>query len=250
MAVEEEPDAGIPEWVVTFGDMMSLLLTFFIMLVSMSEIKKEEQYMALVESMRKRFGHDMSMSAVVPGDAKPRNSSVMNIATMGRARRANTMRGGDKTKAPVGEHPRVQMIRPADQTHLSGAIFFDEFGSELTETHKRQLQIIAGEVGGKPQKIEVRGHSSRRPLPKNSQYRDHWHLAYDRAYKTMLFLLELGIEPKRIRLAVAGDHEPVYSGIDPVELAKNARVEVLLLNERAEDLDASSQAKEISFPDR
>ncbi|MCA9240906.1 MAG: flagellar motor protein MotB, partial [Planctomycetales bacterium] len=35
MAVEEEPPPGIPEWVVTFGDMMSLLLTFFIMLVSM-----------------------------------------------------------------------------------------------------------------------------------------------------------------------------------------------------------------------
>lgn len=250
MPVEEDQDAGIPEWVVTFGDMMSLLLTFFIMLVSMSEIKREEDYMALVESMRKRFGHDLSMEAIVPGDAKPRNSAIMNIATMGRARRANTMRGGDKTKAPVGEHPRVQMVRPADQAHLSGVIFFDEFGSQLSEESKRRLQSIAGEIGGKPQKIEVRGHSSRRPLPKNSQYRDHWHLAYDRAYKTMRFLLELGIEPQRIRLAVAGDHEPVYSGVDLLELAKNARVEVLLLNERAEDLDASAAAKNISFPDR
>ena len=45
MAVEQEDDGGgIPEWVVTFGDMMSLLLTFFIMLVSLSEIKEEETY--------------------------------------------------------------------------------------------------------------------------------------------------------------------------------------------------------------
>ena len=42
--VEEEEEVGIPEWVVTFGDMMSLLLTFFIMLVSLSEIKEEEKY--------------------------------------------------------------------------------------------------------------------------------------------------------------------------------------------------------------
>ena len=55
MAIEEEPEAGIPEWVVTFGDMMSLLLTFFIMLVSMSEIKEEERFQALVQSMRRQL---------------------------------------------------------------------------------------------------------------------------------------------------------------------------------------------------
>ena len=38
---EEESGGGIPEWVVTFGDMMSLLLTFFIMLVSLSEMKDD-----------------------------------------------------------------------------------------------------------------------------------------------------------------------------------------------------------------
>ena len=46
MAMDQEDDGGggIPEWVVTFGDMMSLLLTFFIMLVSLSEIKEEQKY--------------------------------------------------------------------------------------------------------------------------------------------------------------------------------------------------------------
>ena len=41
MAVEEDDAGGIPERVVSFGDLMSLLLTFFIMLVSLSEIKKD-----------------------------------------------------------------------------------------------------------------------------------------------------------------------------------------------------------------
>ena len=47
MAEEEDSGGGIPEWVVTFGDMMSLLLTFFIMLVSLSEIKQEEKFQAI-----------------------------------------------------------------------------------------------------------------------------------------------------------------------------------------------------------
>ena len=41
MAEPEDEAPGVPEWVVTYGDMMSLLLTFFIMLVSMSELKEE-----------------------------------------------------------------------------------------------------------------------------------------------------------------------------------------------------------------
>jgi flagellar motor protein MotB len=64
----------------------------------------------------------------------------------------------------------------------------------------------------------------------------------------MRYLVGLGIEPQRIRLAVAADHEPIYLGIDPVERAKNARVEVLLLNERVEDLEASSPSEAISIP--
>ena len=68
MAIEEEEDdPGIPEWVVTFGDMMSLLLTFFIMLVSMSELKEEERFQAMLESMRRQFGHDSAMAAAIPG---------------------------------------------------------------------------------------------------------------------------------------------------------------------------------------
>ena len=72
MAVEQEDDAGgIPEWVVTFGDMMSLLLTFFIMLVSLSEIKQEEIFQAMVESIQRKFGYEDARS-LSPGKFTPR----------------------------------------------------------------------------------------------------------------------------------------------------------------------------------
>ncbi|HID23354.1 MAG TPA: hypothetical protein EYP14_13280, partial [Planctomycetaceae bacterium] len=40
----DEDSGGVPEWVVTYGDMMSLLLTFFIMLVSLSEVVADKRY--------------------------------------------------------------------------------------------------------------------------------------------------------------------------------------------------------------
>ena len=55
---EDEGDAGgIPEWVVTFGDMMSLLLTFFIMLVSLSEVVADQKYRAILDALQQYLGY-------------------------------------------------------------------------------------------------------------------------------------------------------------------------------------------------
>ena len=122
MAIEPEESFGTPEWVVTFGDMMSLLLTFFIMLISLSEVKQEEKFQALVESFHRQFGHDSTISSTIPGNFKPRNSPLAKLATMGRARRFNIMKGGVKTPAPVGDHPTVRIVHPGSRT-ASGTSF-------------------------------------------------------------------------------------------------------------------------------
>ena len=240
--VEAEEEIGIPEWVVTFGDMMSLLMTFFVLLFSMSEVK-QEQSVAMLESMRKQFGHDSAMVSPVPGRAPPMNSGMKSVSSMGRARRANTMNGGDKVKAPVGDHPRVWAIRPSDDATLGGAVYFSDGESELTEDDKETLRTAAGVIGGKPQKIEIRGHTSSRPLPPDSPYKNHWQLSFARCVSTMDYLTELGINPKRIRIVAAADNEPVHIGADPLIAKENSRVEVQMLDELVEDLKGTEEEK-------
>ena len=240
---KEEKADGPAEWVVTFGDMMSLLLTFFIMLVSMSEIKEEQRYQALVESLRKRFGHESSPVSMMPGEAKPRNSPVEKMASMGRARRVDTMRGGDRVKAPVGKNPRVKTLRSANHNAVGGEVSFPEGEAVLDEEGKRVLRATAQEIGGKPQKIEIRGHTSARPLPKDSPFKSHWDLAYARCAQVMDYLTKLGINPKRIRVAVAGDKEPKHIGADPLLRKQNSRVEIFLLDETVGDLEGTQDER-------
>jgi len=237
--MEDDAGPGIPEWVVTFGDMMSLLLTFFIMLVSMSEIKQEEQFQALVDSMRRRFGHSSASASMAPGDKKPRNSKLANIATEGRAKRFNTMDGGDKVQAPVGDHPRVEIIRRSDDVTSGGTITFDEFSDKLTDEHRVRLRAVVEAIRGKSQRIEIRGHTTRRPLPRGSPYRDHLDLAYARTRAVMDFLVSEGIDEDRIRLTSAGGNEPVSSLPDPLEQKKNRRVDIFLLDQSPDRLDLS-----------
>ena len=162
-------------------------------------------------------------------------------------RMLDTLSGGDKVKAPVGDYARVQSIRQGEQTTLGGVVYFQEGTAELTEEHKRTLQQTAQVIGGKPQKIEIHGHTSTRPLPADSLYDDHWDLAYDRCRKVMQFLIKLGIDPKRIRIAQAADNEPVHSGVDPRLQAQNPRVEVFMLNELARERAGTPEERQQKF---
>ncbi|MAT72585.1 MAG: flagellar motor protein MotB [Planctomycetaceae bacterium] len=242
MAVEEEPDPGVPEWVVTFGDMMSLLLTFFIMLVSMSEIKEDEKYQATVESFREILGHDKTMASLIPGNSPSKRNSVMqeHVMMMGRAKRFDTHNGGQQVKSVVGDHQRVQIVRPGDDTTAGGVVYFGGNTVKLSEENRRDLDLIIEQIKGKPQKIEIRGHTSKAPIDPASGFRDHYDLAFARCREVRNYLIQQQISPERIRLGSAGDSEPIYTGVDAELLRRNARVQILMWDERVEDFSGSN----------
>jgi chemotaxis protein MotB len=249
MAVEEEEgEIGIPEWVVTFGDMMSLLLTFFIMLVSLSEIKEEEKYQALVQSVKAQFGYSASRVSIIPGSLKPRNSALANLATMGRARRHDIMKGGDKVQAPVGDYPRVMIVRPGTKTAVGTVIYFAEDSVQLGDEQRAILRQHVTVIEGKPQKIEIRGHTSPRPVSEDSNLRDNWDLSYERCRQTKQYLVDvMKIDPRRIRMSVAGPNEPVHIGTDAEQLKLNPRVEVYLLDEVVRDSVGTPEERQKRF---
>ncbi len=223
----DDEGGGIPEWVVTFGDMMSLLLTFFIMLVSLSEIKQEEKYQALLESIRRQFGFSSALLSMAPGEHKPRNSRLPNLASLGRALRANTMRGGDRVKAPQGENPRVQVVRYGERTTIGTVVYFRPGSAELDRKAQDKLKLLAPQLSGKPQRVEIRGHA----LPVASDDEDSWNLAYQRAKNVLEFLQQQGLEPYRVRISVAGRFEPSQMKEARKNPALHERVEVFLLDE-------------------
>ncbi len=245
--IEEEGGGGdIPEWVVTFGDMMSLLLTFFIMLVSLSEIKEKEKYQALVESVQRQFGYENSTASVMPGPSKPRNSPKQKLATEVRAKKKNTEQGGDKVESATGDHSRVVIIREGMRT-ADGTVIHFSFGSDqLSDAHRQALRTIGQKFLGKPQKIEIRGHTWKHPREGLGPDGDDFlSLAHQRAITTMSFLVnEMKIAPERIRISNAGPYEPVHIGTDPVKMNRNPRVEIFMLDEVAGDRIGTEQERQ------
>ncbi len=236
--MDDEPDEiGIPEWVVTFGDMMSLLLTFFIMLVSLSEIKEEESYQALVDSMQQQFGYQKTIDALTPGKVRPRSSEFAVLSTTGRAKLADTHSGGVPDKAPVGDNQKVRIIRPGQLTAVGGVVFFELGSDELSPAAEEALATAAGQLVGKPQRIEVRGHVSARFAARTRGTDEATWLSMRRAAVVRNALVEsYGLQPERFRLSSAEANEPMTlndAGGNPTgsEVDADGRVEVFLLDE-------------------
>jgi chemotaxis protein MotB len=248
---DEPAPIMIPEWVVTFGDMMSLLLTFFIMLVSMSEIKSEDKYKALVESMRDQFGYSTRRNGLAPVDVTPLTSEPSVIAaTAFHAENANKVKGHEPNKTPIGEEPLVRILRPGQATAVGSVVFFETASSELDAAAKKQLDVTASLLIGKPQKIEVRGHCNAEITARTAGTDTGMTLAFQRAMSVMQYLkYNHGIPAARFRISMAGDSEPI-AVVDDIYTRQNSRAEVFLLTETVDSPqgDASKKNVEAEMP--
>lgn len=242
--MEEDPPIGIPEWVVTFGDMMSLLLTFFIMLVSMSEMKQDKKFQAVAEAMKQQFGYELVPASTSPGDHRAQTSEFRVLSTVGRAKKKDTHKGGAPTKAPAGEDERVRIIRPGGNTAIGTVVFFDDGTVELSDDAQATLDEQVKLLSGKPQKIEIRGHTSQQLSSHGAVPLDSMDFAYRRCRSVMMYLTEKHkIPPERIRLSTAGAWEPMHLSSDAEKTRLNPRVEIFLLEETVDQLIGTVQER-------
>lgn len=197
----EDDDAppGVPEWVVTYGDMMSLLLTFFIMLVSMSEIVADQKYRAVLESMHSRLGFRTSMPAP-PGKHFPLNSVTKRASQMKMGSfTEDKARGGVRPESVEGDEKRVVTMPEGNGRRIGDALRFSNEAGELIASDLQALEHHAAALRGKPNKIEVRSWIS----DINDETRnDRVTTAFVRARSVRQQLIENGVEKERIRMAV------------------------------------------------
>jgi chemotaxis protein MotB len=162
------------------------------------------------------------------------------------------MQGGAKVQAPVGDNELVKMVRPGRKTGVGTVLYFQEEQIDLDDEQRSILRQQADLLHGKPQKLEIRGHTSVRPLAGEGRYRDNWDISYERCRQVMRFLVEdLGIDSHRLRISAAAANEPLYAGTDTAKLERNPRVEVYLLDEVVRETMGSEEEQDARFvPDK
>jgi len=227
--MQEDPPEGVPEWVVTYGDMMSLLLTFFIMLVSMSEVAADAKYRAVLDALQKYVGYRTS-PLTPPGKNFPLNALIAKIEHLGSFVDSNEINyGGIRAHAPPGNSLRVYRTREGDPLRIGNAITFEPNAITLSSQAEMEVRSIAGQLAGKPNKIEIRAHAR----PSESRSRENHDelvvLTYQRSRAVYKYLKQLDIATERMRLTAAADSQPLPQ-TDDFSAMQHDRVEVLSLS--------------------
>ncbi len=236
----KKPVPGVAAWVVTFGDMMALLLCFFILLQMFSELKRDHEYQRVITAIKEAFGYAGGVG-VLPIDDPPIRSIVQHFEEMAIKRFEDVNSSQSPTKSIEGRRMRVKKLREGVVFTIGGPSMFDEFSAQIKPSVYRELQKLSVLLAGRSNKIIVRGHTAAKYIPDSSPWNDLDELAFQRARHVKDVLVELGLQDRVFRLEAVGTREPVRSrALEPATAAKNRRVEIILTEQLVEEANTDA----------
>lgn len=259
---KKDKQNGAPKWMVTYSDMITLILVFFILLFSMSQIDLVK-FEAISESFRNRMVFDFSPSPV------PMENPTENTSDLESGKESNEFSTptqlpnvNDRDKEDTVEDEKedtlsnliedVEEFLDEEELHnvitanrtergvvlvMQESILFDSGEAVILETGEPFLKKIGKLLSEIPNNVKVEGHTDSVPMS-SYRYPSNWELSGARASSVIRYLLnEYSVDPARFSLAGFGETEPVKSNDSKGNRQKNRRVEIVILNEATGEQD-------------
>jgi chemotaxis protein MotB len=239
---KEHKQAGhnIGPWLLTYADMVTLMLGCFVMLASMSEpvTKESERYKQAVESIQRAFGLPGWFGNTTGSRTDISAEQLVQAVTAKAEELAATQ---SNEKGVPGRDPAVKSMYEGRIYKIGGAIHFDENSATLSDASISDLRKIVNQIRGLTLKVEVRGHCSKVPLPAASPYHDQTELSFARARAVNDWLADPtrgGIALNRLRIVACGATEPLRDpAYNRADWTLNDRVEIMLTEALVSDYE-------------
>lgn len=232
-ADDEEKTSGAPVWVVTFADLMSLLLVFFVMLLSFSEIDASK-YRSLSESLREAFGAQKVQDVFT--SSQPNQMLIAEQSGGTQSEILDQLRSIIPQAFP-GALPDEHDAR-GFLLRVPGSLLFETGRDELKEAMKVPLRQVAELIRQQDGlTLRVDGHTDDVPI-RNERFPSNWELSAGRALAVVHFLIdECGMAPSIVSAAAFADSRPITLNDTPANRELNRRVEFRFVHEKwgAED---------------
>lgn len=248
-----------PAWIVTFADLATLLLTFFILLLSFAEMDVEK-YRAMANSMAVAFGSDNVLAEGVGGSPLTMIESESVSLPEPRESQARVPEfideragGAAPTKVPGGVIDLAsRMIRELESEVASEALSVNYDENKVVIRFSEEATFRSGEAAIKPEMIPiiervvnvlsactgdvlVSGYTDDRPIS-SDRYRSNWDLSAARAVSVVHELvMNRQIPAERVVAAGRAETNPLVPNDSPENRALNRRVEIAIRNPECND---------------
>jgi chemotaxis protein MotB len=236
---KKKDDAGVKgDWIVTYSDMVTLLLCFFVALFDASEI--EPGQMAVLLSALANIG----MGAKAGGE----NLTVGKDAALGNKVNAlpATVRGNlldtalKKAVSAFSTEVKSKKITITTDERglvitLAGDALFAPASAKINIEETREMLIrVAGFLDAgdmKGRKFRIEGHTDSVPVDPAGPWESNWQLSGMRAIAVLNYLTAFGVDESRFQVAGFADTVPVAKNDTPEQRQYNRRVDIIVLDD-------------------
>ncbi|OPY79031.1 MAG: Motility protein B [Syntrophorhabdus sp. PtaU1.Bin153] len=224
----EEDHENAERWLLTYSDLITLLLAFFIMMYVFSK-RDAQKYEEVASHLRAIFtgGTGLagkgSVTATSPIEMASRGASSGDIKRQLESELLDTNReqGGNKNISVLSDERGI-VIRVLDKT------FFDEGKADLKEGAKNALDKIVPIIKKVDNHVRIEGHTDNVPIC-TQEFKSNWELSVRRATEVVRYLLEKhNLPPERISATGYAEYRPVADNDTPKNRALNRRIEIII----------------------
>jgi chemotaxis protein MotB len=241
---EEPAGESAPMWIVSFADLVTLLMSFFVILSVKPEGTASVQdpaFQQVAAAIRAAF---KNLPPADPTMDPRRDFEDLSRRLMALMNREGTLNRGDSNEKGIqGRSFRVRRMRDGMEITVGGPVMFEPFSVKPTAEGEASLRQVFNIIKGKRNIIEIKGHAGEEPWPADWKYEDAMKLSYERARYVASRLLEQGSDPRTIRLVAVGPNEPVTrQAYEETLRAENRRVEIIVRESLIDDYVGQSPA--------
>lgn len=260
--------AGVPAWVMTFADLMTLLMCFFVLLLAFSEMDVAK-FKQLSGSMKEAFGvqSEIEVKTIPKGTSvvaqefspgKPEPTPVNSVRQFTIDSNRNTLDALDRELKEIKEtreHARRLRLALKEEVekgyisietegtkvliHIMENASFNSGLADVREEFSPVLSKISGLIDNSSGDVTISGHTDNRPIS-TERFRSNWELSTSRAVSVAHALLsESIIDPVRVEVTGHAETKPRASNDTPEGRAKNRRVDISII--RGAELDQIRQ---------
>ncbi len=259
-----EEHANHEAWAIPYGDLITLLLAFFVVMYAVSSVN-EGKYRVLAESLQSAFrGGPRSLSPVQigqplrsttsgsqsgqdPAQSRPTDDGriVGDIGSKGSGEGAG--RGGglremaEQLESAMDDLIKAQAVTVTRsgqfvEVEIRSEILFPTGSASIDADAEAVLQRLAEVLRPLPNTIRVEGHTDNRPIA-TERFPSNWELSAARAARIVRAFEAAGIDPQRLIVAGMGEYHPIADNGTAEGRQRNRRVTLVILDPRRSAAD-------------
>ena len=231
---EAEKEGNQDRWLLTYADLITLLLIFFVIMYAMSKVDASK-FDQLVEMLSKAFGGQKSAITMSNMGLLPQNAVFGDTRT--KQRKLYVKAVGQMQKEISSRAIRVAEDERGIVISLASDFYFGSGRADFGDSTEAVLKKLSGLLHTTAGNIRIEGHTDDMPIVQGSSLAQrlptNWELSSQRAVNVLKFFEKLGLERTRLSASAYADTRPAKPNDTYEGRAYNRRVEIVIMPEGA-----------------